>query len=105
MRSGNVSIRHFVPGTPSIDSNHRRIAYAIGRKTGKAVQRNRLKRQLRAIFREIYDGNIELLPAGDYLVRVIATESSYHHLKEDVKRSLRQLSTAPETLDKACHGS
>ncbi len=91
--------------TPSIDSNYRRIAYAIGKKTGKAAQRNRLKRQLRAIFREIYDGNIELLPAGDYLVRVSAAESSYHHLKEDVKKALRQLSTAPETLNKACLSS
>ena len=101
VRSGNVHIRYAMPESPSLErrtsSVDPRIAYAIGKKTGKAVQRNRMKRQLRAIFHEICASGAEILPAGDYLVRVVAPESSYLRLKEDVKRALEQLPTAPET--------
>lgn len=106
VRSGNVRIRYAMPehsgtasalGSPSRALADRRVAYAIGKKTGKAVQRNRLKRQLRAIFRETAVGNAELFPPGDYLVRVTAPESSYRQLKEDVTKALNQLKPAVES--------
>lgn len=104
MRSGNVRIRYAKPESssreePAKSDDDLRIAYAIGKKAGKAVKRNRLRRQLRGIFREISTSNAELLPAGDYLVGVAALESSYSQLKEDVKRALKQLAarTADET--------
>ena len=107
MRSGNVHIRYAMPESSNREKLAKadadlRIAYAIGKKTGKAVKRNRLRRQLRAVFREISASNAELLPTGDYLVRVVAFESSYHQLKEDVKEALVQLTartagkTAPD---------
>lgn len=103
MRSGNVRISYAMPqhsGTASALGSpapaHRRLAYAIGKKTGKAVQRNRLRRQLRAIFRETAVENAELFPPGDYLVRVVAPESSYRQLKEDVTKALSQLKLADE---------
>ena len=106
MRSGNVHIRYAMPESSSLEkpgrtsSADRRIAYALGKKTGKAVKRNRLRRQLRAVFREISTSDAELLPTGDYLVRVVAFESSYRQLKEDVKEALMQLTarTADDTV-------
>jgi ribonuclease P protein component len=42
------------------------VAFAIGRRTGGAVTRNRIRRRIRAALREMRrDG---LLPAGDVLV-------------------------------------
>ena len=113
-RSGNVQIRYAVParsGTAGSSPGRvpaarvpaarreacARIAYAIGKKAGKAVQRNRLRRQLRAIFQETSDENPELLPHGDYLVRVAAFESSRRQLKEDVTNSLKQLKSAAKS--------
>ena len=104
-RSGNVQIRYAAPdrsgaSTPgSFRSADQRaacvqIAYAIGKKTGKAVQRNRLRRQLRAIFQETSAETPEFLPPGDYLVRVAAFESSRRQLKEDVMKTLEQLNSA-----------
>ena len=108
-RSGNVQIRYAAParsGTAGsspgrVPADRRaacaRIAYAIGKKTGKAVQRNRLRRQLRAIFRETAAENLDFLPPGDYLVRVAAPESSYHRLREDVTDALKQLNSADKS--------
>jgi ribonuclease P protein component len=42
-----------------------RVAFAIGRKVGPAVVRNRLRRQIRAVLHEAH--SIEPIPAGDYL--------------------------------------
>jgi ribonuclease P protein component len=42
-----------------------RVAYAIGRRTGNAVVRNRLRRQLRSLVREHRD---QLQPGHAYLI-------------------------------------
>ena len=42
-----------------------RVAYAIGKRVGGAVVRNRLRRRLRAVFAALPD---DAVPAGDYLV-------------------------------------
>lgn len=106
VRSGNVHIRYAKPESSSREQRAKadddlRIAYAIGKKAGKAVKRNRLRRQLRGVFREINASSTELLPAGDYLVRIATLESSYSQLKEDVKRALKQLAarTAENHID------
>ncbi len=44
-----------------------RVAYAVGRKVGSAVQRNRLRRRMRAIV----DDLVPDLPPGAYMVRSI----------------------------------
>ncbi|MGA1345933.1 MAG: ribonuclease P protein component [Ilumatobacteraceae bacterium] len=45
-----------------------RVAFAIGRAHGPAVVRNRLRRRLRAAFRELAAAG--LVPAGTYLVGI-----------------------------------
>ena len=58
---GPVWIRA-LPGTPDQPP---RIAYAIGRAVGGAVQRNRLRRRLRAVFAA---RSADLVPGGAFLV-------------------------------------
>jgi len=47
------------------DWDRREVAYAVNRKVGNAVQRNRLRRRMRAIVAE----RAAALPTGAYLVR------------------------------------
>lgn len=73
-----------------------RVAYTIGRQVGPAVVRNRLRRRLRAIVRDVcaVSGS---LPAGDgaYLVgvRPDAASLGYAELAETVTTALRRLQT------------
>jgi ribonuclease P protein component len=48
---------------PSDEAPAARVGYAIGKPTGSAVDRNRLRRRLRAMIDSLE------LPPGDYLVR------------------------------------
>ena len=66
-----------------------RVAFAIGRKAGGAVVRNRIRRRLRAIVREVEP----LLHPGAYLVGVTAEASSmsYGELKATVCEALGAL--------------
>ena len=59
-RRGPLSLR-FLPG--AVDA---RVAYAVGRRAGGAVQRNRIRRRLRAVVAELERGG--RLPPGAYLV-------------------------------------
>jgi ribonuclease P protein component len=59
-RSGPLAVS-WVPGDPVEPA---RVAFAIGRKVGNAVIRNRLRRQLRTLLREV----VPVLPAGAWLV-------------------------------------
>jgi ribonuclease P protein component len=62
-----------------------RVAYAIGRKVGPAVVRNRLRRRLRAAVRQL-DRTSRGLPGGAYLVslRPEAATMTYAELKRDL---------------------
>lgn len=62
-----------------------RFAYAIGRKVGPAVVRNRLRRRLRAAARDL-DVATGGLPTGAYLVvlRPEAARRTYHELHHDL---------------------
>lgn len=56
------------------------VAYAVGRRVGSAVVRNRVRRRLRAAVRDV----APTLPAGSYLVRVStpAVALAYEELSE-----------------------
>jgi ribonuclease P protein component len=66
-----------------------RVAYAIGRKVGDAVERNRLRRRLRAIVRESAP---ELAP-GAYLIGAApeAAQLSYGELRVTMRRALQMV--------------
>ncbi|MGH9066659.1 MAG: ribonuclease P protein component [Acidimicrobiales bacterium] len=67
-----------------------RVAYAVGRKVGGAVVRNRVRRRLRAICAELGPS----LPPGAYLIRASAEVSrlSYGELRTLVHQALEGLS-------------
>lgn len=72
-----------------VDSNPAeppRVAFSIGRKAGSAVERNRLRRRLRAIVR----GLAPPLRPGAYLIGVAppATKLSFEELRNSVIRAI-----------------
>lgn len=73
-----------LPGTGEV-----RVAYAIGRKVGAAVVRNRLRRRLREAVRDL-DRAAGGLPPGAYLIslRPEAARLGYHDLRRDLERSI-----------------
>lgn len=64
------------------DAGGPRVAYAVGKRVGGAVVRNRLRRRLRAAISDVGHS----LPPGAYLVAAAndATELSFEELKEHV---------------------
>ncbi len=60
------------------------VAFAVGRKVGTAVVRNRVRRRLRAAFAELAP------PPGRYLLSVApdAAEASYATLRDDLAAAL-----------------
>jgi ribonuclease P protein component len=84
-RSGPLRVA-WVPGDD--DCSSASVAFAIGRRVGSSVVRNRLRRRLRAIL-------VELRPApGDYLVVAdpAAASVSFSDLKALVSTALASLS-------------
>jgi ribonuclease P protein component len=90
IRSGAVIVTH-LPASPTTGVPPR-VAFAIGRRIGGAVQRNRLRRQLRAAFRQL-SAQPTGVPAGAYLVGVQrrAVSSTYSQLTADLARCLAKL--------------
>lgn len=84
-RSGAVTVT-FVPGSPQSPT---RVAYAIGRRAGGAVHRNRLRRRLRAVMAEA----APTLRPGDYLVSAGpgAGDVGYQELTTMTTAALRRL--------------
>ena len=70
-----------------------RVGYAIGRAVGTAVDRNRVRRRLRAIFAE--QARAERVPAGLYLVgaRASASGATSAALATDLDRLLTLVAT------------
>jgi ribonuclease P protein component len=79
---------------PPRDRARPRVAFAVPRRVGKAVVRNRLRRRLRAVFAE---ADAARAPAGAYLVAVRpgAADLSYRELSEHVHRALSQIAERP----------
>ena len=70
-----------------------RVAYGVGRAVGPAVQRNKIKRRLRAVVRDL-EGEGGLAPGpGAYLVSVRpeGRDLSYGELREKVAVAMDRL--------------
>lgn len=72
-----------------------RVAFAITKRVGGAVQRNRLRRRLRAILAELARDPAGPLPRGVLLVAAgpEATDRGPEELRNDVERLLAALET------------
>ncbi len=71
------------------------VAYAITKRVGGAVERNRLRRRLRAVFAELAAGAPGSVPDGVLLVSAgpDASGRDPEELRNDVKRLLAALET------------
>lgn len=87
-RAGPITVS-WVPGQPTEPP---RVAYAIGKRVGPAVVRNRLRRRLRMIVREV----APTLPPGAYLIGAgpPAALSPYDELRAMVPQAIA-ISTRP----------
>lgn len=63
------------------------MAFAIGRRVGPAVSRNRLRRRLRALLREMMGDDTVFPGPGDYLV--VAAPGAAELEPAELARSLR----------------
>jgi ribonuclease P protein component len=84
-RRGGIQVS-FTPLAPGHVGQFPQVGYAISRRCGNAVTRNRLRRRLRAITR---DRATELVP-GAYLLRTDpeATLLGYRELEQVVQRAM-----------------
>jgi len=89
VRRGAVTVT-WAPGDPAEPP---RVAYAVGRRAGGAVVRNRIRRRLRSIIR---DARAELVP-GAYLVGAGADAATlpYGELRTTVCEALRAVTARP----------
>jgi len=62
-----VRLRFVAAGAEAAVAPEARVAYAVNRKVGNAVVRNRIRRRIRAALVELDRSNHEGLPGGDYL--------------------------------------
>jgi ribonuclease P protein component len=90
VRSGVVTVTHLP--TPLTGDAPPRVAYAIGRRVGGAVERNRVRRRLRAAWRALAT-DPGTVPAGAYLVSVHprAVTSTFAQLHHDLRLSLSKI--------------
>lgn len=92
VRSGPIWVVHFADPSGAVQDPPVRIGFAIGRKVGGAVVRNRLRRRLRSIVLEAArtPGSI---PPGAYLigVRPDAATASFAELRTRMLAALREL--------------
>ena len=82
----------FVPADDASPGMFPQVGYAIGRRCGSAVVRNRLRRRARAVVRE----EASSLPRGAFLVRLQpgATALSAAAFRHDVARALHRAGEA-----------
>jgi ribonuclease P protein component len=70
-----------------------KVAFAVNRRVGRAVRRNRVRRQLRSIMRELVAEPDSPVEPGTYLVGASPeiTALSYQELKNTVQEALAQI--------------
>ena len=95
VRRGPLTVT-FLPDAASSEAEPPKVAFAIGRSVGNAVRRNRVRRQLRAILRELAGRREAPLGPGTYLlsVRPAVTTLSYQELRSLVEDAMGQIPAA-----------
>jgi ribonuclease P protein component len=95
VRRGPLGATYLDDGTDAV-----RIAYAITRRVGGAVVRNRLRRRLRALCADLQRSGQVALPAGALLISVgpEAARRTPDELRNDVVRLLDALETRRRSL-------
>lgn len=89
MRRGPLSVVHL----PEDGSDAVRVAYAITKRVGGSVQRNRVRRRLRAVLHELVRDGDGLVPSGVLLVSAgpEVLGRNPEELRNDVQRLLEAL--------------
>lgn len=89
-RAGAVSVTY----VPAADQPVPRVAFQVGKRTGGAVVRNRIRRRLRAAMRALDARGA--LPAGTYLVggRAELAEQPWAELVADLETAVAQATGA-----------
>ena len=74
--------------SPDSTLEHPRVAYAIGRAQGTAVQRNRVRRQIQAVLRD----SANTIPKGRYLIgaRIPAVSVAFPQVRDDIVELLKK---------------
>jgi ribonuclease P protein component len=94
VRQGPVTVT-FLPEATAV-AEPPKVAFAVGRRVGGAVRRNRVRRQLRSIMRELAAQPESLVGPGTYLVstRSDVIMLSYQELKKTLEKALAQIPAA-----------
>jgi ribonuclease P protein component len=89
--SGPIGV-HYDPALPADES--RRVAYSVPRRVGKATERNRYRRRLREVAREV----VPHVPPGAYLIGVEpgVRNVSFQELRRRVSEAMQQASRSGE---------
>ncbi|GIV20811.1 MAG: hypothetical protein KatS3mg023_2562 [Armatimonadota bacterium] len=76
----------------------RRFGFVVGKKVGKAVVRNRVKRRLRAACRECLPHLVDGLDAV-FVARKNAGEANYHQLLQEMQNLFRSAKVWKESVE------
>ncbi|MDE0654512.1 MAG: ribonuclease P protein component [bacterium] len=90
VRHGVLEFRYLLDG----GDGPPRVAFAVSRRAGSAVVRNRLRRRLRAVMRELGDpARRPAFPSGDYLIRPRgnAAAAAFVRLRRDAEHLLARI--------------
>jgi ribonuclease P protein component len=96
VRSGTVSVTMLAP-SPLTGDEPPRVAFAVSRKVGTAVVRNRLRRQVRAYLGEVRSVDSARFPSGAWLfaIQPSAADASREEVLRDVDSCLDRLVGTP----------
>lgn len=93
----SIGDKYFVLYYRSNDHNHMRMAISIGKKYGNAVQRNKIKRQLRMIVSQEKD-----IPSFDYII-VVKKEANglkFDEMKSSIQRKINKIKKMEQQNEK-----